>query len=42
MHSRSDIGAALLLPEIQNEGRDAYDSETKSKTVGKGQTACPQ
>lgn len=42
MHSRSDIGAAFLLPEIQNEGRDKYGSETELKTVGKGKTACPQ
>lgn len=27
---------------FQNEGRDAYDSETKSKTVGKGEEARPQ
>ena len=27
---------------FQNEGRDAYDSETKPKTVGKGKEARPQ
>lgn len=31
-----------MLPEIQNEGRDKYGSETELKTVGKGKTACPQ
>ena len=42
MHSRSDTGAAFLLPGFQNEGGDAYDSETHGKTVGKGQKACAQ
>ena len=42
MHSRSVIGAAFLLPGFQNEGRYEYDSETKLKTVGEGQKACPQ
>ena len=42
MHSRSVIGSAFLLPGFQNEGRYEYDSETKLKTVGKGQKACPQ
>ena len=42
MHSRSVIGAAFLLPGFQNEGRYEYDSETKLKTVGKDQKACPQ
>lgn len=42
MHSRSDTGAAFLLPEIQNEGGDAYGSETHGKTVGKGQETRPQ
>ena len=42
MHSRSDTGAAFLLPGFQNEGGDVFDSETKLKTVGKGQKACPQ
>lgn len=42
MHSRSVIGAAFLLPGFQNEGGDAYDSETHGETVGKGQKACPQ
>lgn len=31
-----------MLPEIQNEGRDKYGSETELKTVGKGKTACPR
>ena len=39
--SRRETGG-FLLPGFQNEGGDVYDSETKRKTVGKGQKACPQ
>ena len=39
--SRRETGG-FFLPEIQNEGGDAYDSETHGETVGKGQKTCPQ
>ena len=42
MHSRSDTGAAFCCPDFRTNGGDVYDSETKLKTVGKGQKACPQ
>lgn len=42
MHSRSDIGAAILLPKFRMDGGEKYDSETERKTVGKGKKACPQ
>lgn len=39
--SRRETGG-FLLPGIQNEGGDAYDSETHGETVGKGQKARSQ
>lgn len=39
MHSRSDTGAAFCCPDFRANGGDVYDSETKLKTVCKGQKA---